>query len=369
MGIPLLSVPFNELREISRGQNERIVGVLGQILDSGIFLFGNETQKFVENLSEYLGVGHVVPVANGTDALEISLRALGVGPGDTVLGVANAGGYGTIAIRQVGAIPIYVDVSDTNLLMDPAELERILGRGDLAPRALILTHLFGVMGPLDAVLSICRRYSVSVIEDCAQSIGVRGVDGHVGTFGDFGTFSFYPTKNLGGIGDSGAIVTNSAELAAKAKALAQYGWSEKYVACTPMGRNSRMDEIQAAVLRLRLPELENQNRKRLEIYRQYLSVSKSLDFVHRNQQEHNGHLAVLRVKDRKEAQAALLKNGVETMIHYPVGDHQQAAFGSNEVSLPVTEASTADIISVPCHPRMTDQQVAVVSSALAALVM
>jgi len=359
-----MRVPFNSLLPRSGPELDETASAVLAVIESGQFFFGVETRSFEAEFAAYLGAETAVSVGNGTDALEIALRALDVGPNDLVICVANAGGYSSIAIRQVGANPVYVDVDPDSLQMLPKSLEDGISSAQSKPKAVIVTHLYGAVGDIEAIVAICDKHEIPLVEDCAQAIGVAKNGIYAGNFGTLATFSFYPTKNLGGVGDAGAVVTNNAALAEGVRALAQYGWSEKYVVTEPNGRNSRMDEVQAAVLRIRLRNIDSLNSRRLEIYRMYLRGAQELDFVHRDHTSFNAHLAVIRVRDRKAVADIFKRNGVQTAVHYPVLDSAQEGFPGRSGGLKNSEAGSHSVISVPCHPGLTSSQIGLVGSTL-----
>jgi dTDP-3-amino-2,3,6-trideoxy-4-keto-D-glucose/dTDP-3-amino-3,4,6-trideoxy-alpha-D-glucose/dTDP-2,6-dideoxy-D-kanosamine transaminase len=330
-----------------------IVGVLA----SGHFILGPEVQAFEQRFAEYCGVSHCLGVANGTDALELSLRVLGVQPTDRVAIVANAGSYSSTAVRAVGATPVWVDVDSQSMTMAPEQLAPVL-----ADRiaAVIVTHLYGQLADIEGLLSVARTAGVPLIEDCAQSHGARRHGRVAGSFGDLGCYSFYPTKNLGALGDGGAIVTSDEGLATRLRSLRQYGWSRKYHVDAAGGRNSRLDEIQAAVLLTKLPRLDDWNSERREIARRYahglsdlpveLPVSLDEDYV--------AHLYVIRVEERDRLLSHLTGSGIGADIHYPVADHRQtvhAAQGAHP-DLPVTETACARVLTLPCYPGLQRSQ-------------
>jgi dTDP-4-amino-4,6-dideoxygalactose transaminase len=339
---------------------------LTRVLDSNSFVMGKEVAQFEQEFAQYTGVRHCVSVANGTDALELGLRSLGVKPGERVLCVANAGFYSSTAIQMVGATPVYVEVDEQTLTMSPEALA-----GPLAdrPAAVIATHLYGQLASIERLVEMCRAAGVPLIEDCAQSHGATREGRRAGSFGDLSCFSFYPTKNLGALGDGGAVLTQDDRLAERLRALRQYGWSRKYEVARPGGRNSRLDEMQAAVLRVKLPHLDRQNAERRAIAKRYseafarlplrLPVSLSDDYV--------AHLYVVRTPQREALRAFLLERGVATDVHYPIADIRQPVFGSrfNGQDLEVTEAACATALSLPCFPGMPEADVAhVVQSVL-----
>lgn len=336
-----------------------LAGALTRVLDSNSFVMGKEVAQFEQEFALYTGVRHCVSVANGTDALELGLRSLGVKPGERVLCVANAGFYSSTAIQLVGATPVYVEVDEQTLTMSAEALA-----GPLAdkPAAVIATHLYGQLASIERLVEMCRAADVPLIEDCAQSHGAARAGRRAGSFGDLSCFSFYPTKNLGALGDGGAILTQDDRLAERLRALRQYGWSRKYEVTRPGGRNSRLDEMQAAVLRVKLPHLDRHNAQRRAIAKRYsdafaglplrLPVSLADDYV--------AHLYVVRTAQREALRAFLLENGVATDVHYPISDFRQPVFEGrfNGQALEVTEAACATALSLPCFPGMPETDVA-----------
>jgi dTDP-3-amino-2,3,6-trideoxy-4-keto-D-glucose/dTDP-3-amino-3,4,6-trideoxy-alpha-D-glucose/dTDP-2,6-dideoxy-D-kanosamine transaminase len=349
-------VPLFSMAMVNQGID--LAGAVSRVISSGSFILGQEVANFEQEFANYLGVEHCVSVANGTDALELALRAVGVAAGAQVACVANAGFYVSTAIHLVGATPVYVDVDERSLTMSPHVLEHCLGQH---PAAVIVTHLYGQLAEIERIAEMCRRAAVPLIEDCAQAHGARRAGKPAGSFADVGCFSFYPTKNLGAIGDGGAVVTRAAEFAAQVRALRQYGWSKKYEVTRLGGRNSRLDELQAAVLREKLPQLDRQNTERRRIARRYnqafaalpigLPPSLGEDYV--------AHLYVIRTACRDALRTHLRERGVATDVHYPVADSQQPACAGARAAapLPVTETACASVLSLPCFPGMSDDQV------------
>ena len=216
-----------------------------RVIRSGRYILGSEVAAFEEAFARYLGARHAVGVANGTDALEIALRACGVLAGDGVLMCANAGMYAAVAAQAIGAVPVFADI-DASGLLNTETLEEAIGHAGAPPRAVVVTHLYGRVGDIDAILAWARRHRLRVVEDCAQAHGARIGSRMAGAFGDAAAFSFYPTKNLGALGDGGMVVSGEAEIDARARALREYGWTRRYHAQVAGGRNSRLDELQAA---------------------------------------------------------------------------------------------------------------------------
>jgi dTDP-4-amino-4,6-dideoxygalactose transaminase len=323
-----------------------------RVLERESYVLGPEVDAFESAFAEYCGVGHCVGVANGTDALELALRALDIRTGDHVVVVANAGGYSAAAVRAVGATPVWVDVDARSLTMAPERLESALV---LQPRAVIVTHLYGQLADIVRLQAMTEAAGVPLVEDCAQSHGARIGERVAGSFGDIGCYSFYPTKNLGAVGDGGAIVTSDYALSTRLRSLRQYGWSRKYVAEIGGGRNSRLDEVQAAVLLDKLPCLDQWNRQRRDIARRYseglqglpLTLPPSLgdDYV--------AHLYVIRTRQRARLARRLGDMAIATAVHYPVADQRQPAFSMDDPpDLPATEEATETVLTLPCYPGL-----------------
>ncbi len=345
-----------------------VEAAIARVLASGWYVMGPEHNALEAELSSYLGVLDTVLVANGTDALELALAAVGVTQGSVVLTVANAGGYATIASRLLGAIPLYCDVDPASLLMTVSGVEKALASAAVKPTAIVVTHLFGSMAPVAEIVAVAKSHGIAVVEDCAQSLGARADGRQSGSFGDIATTSFYPTKNLGALGDGGAVFTNNHELAESVRRMRQYGWSSKYHISYDRGRNSRMDEMQAAILRVKLPHLDSWNERRRQIHARYEEVAPRL-MLGTASPSFTAHLAVLRSDDRDTARSVLKAAGIGTDVHYPVPDHEQqfptAAIAG--VSLPVTEHAAGRVFSVPMFPDLTDAEVETVAAAIGAL--
>jgi len=361
-------IPLNDLGRMPDTERAAIEEAVHRVIASGWYVLGPEHDAFEHELAAYVGVPHAVGVANGTDALELALGALGVGPGDHVLTVANAGAYTTTATRLLGATPVYADVDPATLLPRAAELRAALDRLDsagMAPKVLVVTHLYGQLADMPPLLEIARARGIRVLEDCAQAIGAVGADGaKAGAYGDAATLSFYPTKNLGGLGDGGAVLTRDADVAATVRRRRQYGWVAKYRIGDDRGRNSRLDEMQAAILRIRLRLLDEQNARRREIHAVYEKASTAM--VTSTRRPYIGHLAVGAWDDRARVQSAFAAAGIVTDVHYPIPDHRQAfPHPAGPVELPVTERAAERILSVPIFPGLREDEVARIATVLA----
>jgi dTDP-4-amino-4,6-dideoxygalactose transaminase len=350
-------LPINDLRRHIANVRPAVDDALARVTASGWFVMGPELASFESEFAAYCGVGDAVGVANGTDALELALRAVGVGPGDDVVTVANAGGYASAAIASIGASPVYVDVEPASLLVSRDSLSRAIARD---PRALVVTHLYGRMPDMEALAQMLAGTRVAIVEDCAQAHGAERHGRKAGSFGAAGCFSFYPTKNLGALGDGGIVVTRDRGVAERVRELRQYGWSKKYVRHAPNGRNSRLDEMQAAALRVLLPYLPAWNRRRREIAARYTSALRHphIQPAAAGGSEYVAHLYVVQSPDRDGLAAHLGPCGIGTDIHYPIPDHRQAGAGGHaDVVLPETELAATRILTLPCFPEMTDEEV------------
>jgi dTDP-4-amino-4,6-dideoxygalactose transaminase len=339
--------------------------IMSRVLNSHWYILGEEVANFEREFSAYVGADHCVSVANGTEALELALRGLGVHRGDVVITVANAGFYGSTAIHAIGAVPLYVDTDEVSLTMAPTSLERALAT---KPKAVIVTHLYGQLADVETLVALCRQAGVPLLEDCAQAHGAVRNGQQAGSFGDVGCFSFYPTKNLGALGDGGAVVTQSTDLAARIRSLRQYGWSQKYTVATPGGRNSRLDEMQAAILREKLPHLERWNAQRREIARRYSEAFAGLPVrcPPSMAEDYVAHLYVIRLENRGAFRGFLKDRGVATDIHYPIPDHLQPAYANARTcgGMRTTETACARVVSLPCFPGLLEDEVAVVIDAV-----
>ncbi|MDD2915787.1 MAG: DegT/DnrJ/EryC1/StrS family aminotransferase [Gallionella sp.] len=350
---------INDLNRHTRPMQTELSAAIERVLHSGWFVLGPEVKAFEAEFAAYCGAPHCVSLANGTDALELALRALGIGPGKQVLTVANAGMYSSVAILATGAKPVYADILPDTLLMDVADLRRVLDQQPVD--AVIVTHLYGLLGDIPEIVRLVRDRGIPLIEDCAQAHGAMLRGQKAGAFGDIGCFSFYPTKNLGALGDGGAIVTGRADLADKVRQLRQYGWSGKYHAEMAGGCNSRLDEIQAALLRVMLPKLDGWNARRREIAARYSAKishpAVSAPAIHA--EESVAHLYVIRSAKRDGLKQHLAEAGIPSDIHYPVPDYLQASCRHlfEAIDKPVTAQACAEVLTLPCFPEMSNAEV------------
>jgi dTDP-4-amino-4,6-dideoxygalactose transaminase len=351
-------IPLQDFKRHVQAFEPQISERLSKVVSRGWFLNGPELEEFETRFASYIGTAHCAGVGNGTQAMEVVLRTLEVGPGDEVVTVANAGMYATCAILLAGAKPVFAEIREDTMNMDPAALHQLLER---RPKAVIATHLYGQMCDIEEIVASCREAGVACIEDCAEAHGASANSRKAGSFGLAGCFSFYPTKNLGAFGDAGAITTGDAAFAAKLRATRQYGWSQKYRAETPGGTNSRMDELQAAVLNVKLDRLDAMNARRRQIAAHYSDMLQGscpkLPFAAND--NYIVHHYVLRSTQRDAVRQGLHGAGVSTEIHFPIPDHKQPAMQGRfaGVSLPATEIACDTVFTVPCFAEMTDAEI------------
>jgi aminotransferase EvaB len=352
----MISVLMFELAKVTN--EEVLTKIASQVISSNQHILGKNVLDFENNFAKYLEIKHCFGVANGSDALVIALRAIGIRANDEVATVANAGFYTCSALNQIGAKPIFIDIEAKTLQMDPEDLKAKISNSNI--KAVVVTHLFGQVAPIQEIVNICKKKSIKVVEDCAQAHGAQVNDQKVGTFGDIATFSFYPTKNLGAIGDGGAVVTNNQDFAEKVTSLRQYGWSDKYHVDNKFGMNSRLDEIQAAFLSEKLKKLDIWNKERISIASKYFSEFKN-NKIKLLEGTLNGvvHLFVITTNKRIELIDHLTRNNVQYGIHYPIADHRQKVFEGRfeNVTLPITEESVEKILSLPVYPGMSTDKI------------
>jgi dTDP-4-amino-4,6-dideoxygalactose transaminase len=360
-----------------RAQKAEIDAAVARALESGWYILGREGAAFEAEFATWLGPGqHAVGCANGTDALALILRGLGIGPGMTVATVSHTAVATVAAIEMVGATPLLLDIDPDTYTMDPDELVSVLDHPPpgLPPiRAVIPVHLYGQACDLRPMLEATRAAGIPLIEDCAQCHGATLDGQRLGTFGAAAAFSLYPTKNLGALGDGGVLATADAALAERIAAIRQYGWRERYISAM-VGVNSRLDEVQAAILRVKLTALEAGNARRRAIAAAYdaaLAGGPIAPPARRPGAEHVFHQYVLRSERRAEVQAALKAQGIGTGIHYPVPVHLQPAYRDRIPLGPAGCAETAraaqEVFSLPMYPELTEAQVARICAALKAL--
>jgi dTDP-4-amino-4,6-dideoxygalactose transaminase len=366
-----MRIPVVDLAAEYGSLRSAIDAAIARVVDSVAFIGGEEVRAFERELAAFLGMRHAVGVANGTDALELALHALGVGPGDRVLTVPFTFAAPLEAITRAGATPVLTDIGN-DFTIDVDAADAVLARQPV--KAIIAVHLYGHPADLDRLQTLARAHGALLIEDAAQAHGawytVGGRRRRVGSIGDAACFSFYPTKNLGAMGDAGAVVTDRDEVAARVRLLANHGDRGKYEHIVPDGRNSRLDALQAAVLRVKLPHLDAWNRARRSAAARYGAALAGLPLrppIERSGAESVYHQYVVRLSDRERVQSALAALGIGTAIHYPRALHRQSGFqqlGYAAGSLPVAERCAAEVLSLPMSPFLTAEQVDEVAGAL-----
>ncbi|MDL2272548.1 DegT/DnrJ/EryC1/StrS family aminotransferase [Desulfovibrio sp. OttesenSCG-928-I05] len=361
-------IPFANPHAAFALRKQEILCAIERSLDSGRYILGEEVAHFESAFAAYLGLRFATGCANGTDAIELALRAAGVGTGDAVFTVSHTAVATAAAIERCGATPALVDIDEASMTMSPASLERTIehirtAHPALRPAAVIPVHLYGNVCDMHALLPIARQYGLFVLEDCAQAHGARSADGFAGTFGDAAAFSFYPTKNLGALGDGGACVCKDAGLDDALKALRQYGWKRRYISDVP-GINSRLDPVQAAILQVQLRYLEQDIARRRQIaalYDAHLPAGSLVLPTASGSVHHAYHLYVIRTPRRDELMAFLGERGIGSAIHYPEPVHTQPAYARrlcmDPAGLPVTERAARSVLSLPMFPQLPDEDI------------
>ena len=360
-------VKFLDLKKVNERFRGEMETAVGRVLDSGWYLLGKEAEAFEAEFAAFCGVKHAIGCANGLDALKLIVKALGIGPGDEVIAPANTYIASLIAISASGATPVLVEPELSSYLIDSAKLEeKITSR----TKAVMVVHLYGRTCDMGTINAIAKRHGLKVIEDCAQAHGAVFGDRRVGNLGDAAGFSFYPGKNLGCLGDGGAVTTNDDGLAKKIRALRNYGSDVKYH-FPYRGTNSRLDEIQAAWLRVKLPQLDADNARRAEIAARYCreianpAITLPVAPDGKRGLTNVWHVFPVRTERRDAFQAYLTEKGVQTVIHYPIPPHRQPAYTAwHDLDLPITEKIHETIISLPISPVMTEGEVGEVIAAV-----
>jgi len=365
-----VNVPFLDLPAQHTALKDRLLEVASQAMDKAAFIGGAEVAGFESEYAAYCGVERCVAVSTGTDALRLALQAMGVGPGDSVVTVPNTFIATAEAVSHVGARVAFVDVEPDTCLMDPNRLEDYC-RAYPAPKAVIPVHLYGQCADMDAVAVLSKRYGFLILEDAAQAHGASQSGRKAGTMGAAAGFSFYPGKNLGALGEGGAVTTNDSSLADTVSILRDHGQSQRYKHALE-GSNGRMDAMQAGFLRVKLPLLDGWNERRRaisDIYDKAFSASKTLRPVRiKLGNVSSRHLYIVHTKERDRLKDFLGQRGIQTGLHYPVPLHLQPCYrsmGLGEGSFPHSETSARELISLPLFPEMSDEQIAwVIASVL-----
>jgi len=364
-----MKVPMLDLVAQYQPIKEEIDQAVAKVIQSGQFILGPEVSALEQELADYCQCAHAVGVASGTDALHLALRACGIGEGDGVITSPFTFIATAEAISYLGAIPIFLDIDQESFNLDPNQVEDFLkGRSEVVrsvpkakPKAILPVHLYGRSADMTALMKLASAFGLKVVEDCAQAIGAEHRGQRVGSFGDAGCFSFFPTKNLGGYGDGGMVTTRDAHLAEQVRILRQHGSRTRYYH-EELGFNSRLDEIQAAILRVKLRHLDSWIAGRQEIadlYRSSLRGGSIVVPLDDARGRHIYHQFTIRVPQRDALQAHLREMGIATMIYYPVPLHQQKAYahlGYREGDFPQSEKAAREVLSLPIYPELTPEQ-------------
>jgi len=355
-------IKFLDLQKINLAHQQEIEEKLLNTFRSGWYLLGNEVENFEENLAKYIGAAHAIGVANGLDALRLILRAyieLGVmQKGDEIIVPANTYIASVLAISDNGLVPVLVEPDLNNFNIDISKIEEKVTE---KTKGIMIVHLYGRVIFSSELMKIAEKHNLKIIEDNAQAIGAEFNGTKTGNLADASGFSFYPGKNLGALGDAGAVTTNDEELANTIRALANYGSNQKYVNVL-QGLNSRLDELQASALDVKLKYIDSENQRRKDIAKRYIAEIKNPKIIlpefPENEKEHVWHLFVIRTKERELLQNYYSQNGVQTLIHYPIPPHKQGAYKEmNDLSFPITEGIHNEVMSLPISPVMTDDEV------------
>ncbi|SMC53429.1 DegT/DnrJ/EryC1/StrS family aminotransferase [Primorskyibacter flagellatus] len=351
------NIKFNELKGQHAYFGQSIEDAVKRVLESGWYILGPELEGFEQEFAKFNGNKHAIGVANGTDAIEIALNALGIGQGDEVITVAHTAIASAVGVCQSGATPVFADIDPETYLIDPAHVESLVTP---RTRAIMPVHLYGHPVDLTAMKAICTKHGLALVEDCSQAHGALFDGRKVGTHGDVAVFSLYPTKNLGAYGDAGVITTDDSDLADKCIKTRNYGQRATYYSVM-MGRNSRMDEIQAAILREKVKRLDDMTEYRQRIGASYKTNINGLALpVTRDNCSHVYHLFVVRSERRDWLKEQMAERGVGTLVHYPLPVHMQESFeflGLKEGDLPETERAANQVLSLPLHFSLDDDDI------------
>ncbi len=352
-------IPVANPKAQYEAHKDEIAKAINKVLSSGWYILGEEVKQFEQEFSAYLGIKYCAGVANGTDALAIALKSVGIAAGDEVITVSHTAVATVAAIEQIGAVAVFTDIDPLSRCLDPHRIQPLI---TARTKAIVPVHIYGQPASMSEIVPVAKHFNLKIIEDCAQAHGAEINGKKAGTFGDAGVFSFYPTKNLGAIGDGGAVVTNSPDVAQNVFLLRQYGWKEHRISFIP-GGNSRLDELQAAILRVKLPHLPADNERRRKIAEKYCaSIDEGKIRVQKliNETLHAMHLFVVECDERDSLGDFLKKEQIETARHYPMAVHQQPAYKDRIRgcdNLPVTESMYKRILSLPMYPELTELQV------------
>lgn len=349
-------IPFLDVKAINLRFKDELESAMRQVLESGWYILGEKSRAFEKAFAEYCGIEHCIGCGNGLDALRLGIKALGLGENDEIIVPANTYIASILAISDNGCKPIFVEPSLQTYNIDVEKIESAITPNT---KAILVVHLYGQVVEMQKVWELAQKYNLAIIEDCAQAHGAIYQGRRVGTLGDVAGFSFFPGKNLGALGDGGAVITKHKDVAEKVRALGNYGSHKKYVNLYK-GLNSRLDELQAAFLEIKLKHLDSDNEYRRAVakfYRENITNTKIILPECVSEEGHTWHLFVVRCEERERFQAYLKDNGIETIIHYPIPPHKQEAYKEyNLLSLPITEKIHREVLSLPISPVMSREQ-------------
>jgi len=352
-------IPVSNPKANFLAHKKEIAAAIMRVLLSGRYILGNEVKAFEKEFAEYIGTKFCVGVSCGTDAITLALKAVGISKEDEVITVSHSSVATVVGIEQASALPVFVDIDPLTYCMDVNKICSVITD---KTKAILPVHIYGQSADMNGICSIAKKNNLKVVEDCAQAVGAEIKGKKVGTFGDAAAFSFYPTKNLGAVGDGGAVTTNFSGVADVMMQLRQYGWKERQVSSI-CGMNFRLDEIQAAILRVKLPYLPAENARRRRIAKHYSSgIDNKQIFLQKRITEtlHAMHLFVVRCEKRDDLQKFLSKKNIGTTIHYPKAIHQQPAYAERICgydNLENTEMLCNNILTLPMYPELTDIEV------------
>jgi len=351
-------IPSIDLKREYSSISEELNQNIQNILQSGFYVLGDEVKRFEDDFSDFMGTKHAIGVNSGSDALFMAINSLGIGEGDEVITVSHTFISTADAISRNGAKPVFIDINPETYCMDVSKIEEKITE---KTKAILVVHLYGHPADMGSISKLTKKYGLYLVEDACQAHGAEYKGKKVGSIGDIGCFSFYPTKNLGAYGDGGMIITDDLELSQKLTMSRNYGEMEKYHHDF-VGVNSRLDEIQASILRVKLKNLENWNNRRREIAELYNELLWNLDIILPSQKDgckHVYHQYVIRSKNRDYLKKELLNKGIQTQIHYPIPIHKQNAYlkTSRDINLPVTAKICKEILSLPMYPGLEDNEI------------
>jgi len=363
-----IAIPFVHLKREYTQVNEEVTLAMQRVIQSGWFILGEELEGFEKEFSKYIGATYGVGVNSGSDALFLAVKALGIGEGDEVITVSHTFISTVDAVVRNGAKPVFVDIDPDTYCIDVSKIEQAITD---KTKAILPVHLYGHPANMDPIMEIAQKHKLCVIEDACQAHGAEYKGNKAGSIGAVGCFSFYPAKNLGAYGDGGIVVTNDEKLAEKLRMMRNYGQPKKYYHDF-VGVNSRLDEIQAAILRVKLKHLDEWNERRgkiAKLYNKFFEDSDVVAPVEKEYANHIYHLYVIRHKDRDKLQQYLLKNGIQTQVHYPIPVHKQKAYldSGGDAQLPVTEKMCGEILSLPIYPSLKNKELEYIANTIKGL--